>query len=124
MAVPQYLDSYTEEYPGSPLPETGYVSPQVSAGARYGGDAGGRPRVLDRVILPPGNVKWRAGLSASRPLTFYKVGGTWFATGTVPPANATRVVGGGYQTPVTLTELNEMLADGVITQDQYNEAFN
>ena len=123
MALTEYLDEYTSYYPPSAAPDEGYIVPSVIAGAVYGASAGDEPKVLDgfweeRSVDP----LWSRFNTSQKALTFYKVGSAWFSSTGSAPSNADTVVGGGYRSVVTLTQLDEMLSDGVINQTQYDGA--
>lgn len=119
-----YFDVYTAEYPVSgSLPETGYLAPTVVSalgGATVEDDAevlGNRWR--DR---SPGDELWRRKRLSRTPTTFAKRNGAWSAHVGFVPAVADRVIRGGYEEPVTLTELDELLAAGLISSDDRNAA--
>lgn len=61
-------------------------------------------------------------IGARTGVTFYRIGSTWYATNGRAPDDAEHWVGGGYQSPMSLAELDALLAQGLITQEVYDEA--
>lgn len=79
------------------------------------------PTTLSNFWRPvrPGDFLWRrVGVAPPQGLTFAKTDGVWSLHTRRVPSNADRVIRGGYQEPVTLTELDELLAAGLITSAQ------
>lgn len=115
-----YLSTYTAQYPGSVTAESGYVFSALDAVGYGGVDL---PKVLDGVWEERSERSPIATRVAARfpAKTFIKVADTWRQVKTIPPVYD-RLVGGGYASPITLTELNELLAAGLITTAEYNSA--
>ena len=119
-----YLATYTAKYPASAdaLPETGYLAPAVRA-AVAGLAAARRAQVLSNYWADSnrGDELWERVGSSYEPLSFVKRSGVWTAHRGTPPTGD-RVILGGYAEPVTLTELNELLAAGLITSEDRDAA--
>ncbi len=119
-----YTATYTSEYPASAgQVETGYSFPAIITGTVLGASAGD-PQTMDGFW--PGRdhedgFLFRRVTSASKALTLVKVDGVWSAVKLVP-ASYDRLIGGGYESTVSLTELDELLTASLITSDQYNAA--
>jgi hypothetical protein len=115
-----YLAAYTAEYPISAgLVEEGYLltSPDLTAIVHVQPGT----RVLGKTLRKKPDPLWGRTAMSYVAQTFIKQSGVWSSVSKIPPDHD-RLVGGGYSNVLTLTELNELLAAGLITQDQYDDS--
>ncbi len=118
-----YQDGYTDSYGDNA--EVGYVVPHASAGAVYGFEASGQATVMSGVLgrnqIPVQRLWARVQLSTLPTVYGYRNGAWEIVAEPVDYTQFDRVVG-GRQDEVTLTDLNDMVSDGVITTEQKNQA--
>lgn len=119
-----YLSTYTTEYPSSAgLVEEGYSFPSIVAGVRLGLLAG-KAKVIDGTWQDRDGGQdflMRRTQTSTVPAAFVRSGGAWSSVKMLPPTYE-KVLGAGYETPATLTDLNELRAAGLIDQSQYDAA--
>lgn len=115
-----YTSTYTANYPSSAGVEEGYSFPSISVGSRLALRAD-EPKVLDGWNESEEDFLMSRTSIAPIPATFVRISGSWSQVNLIPPTYE-RLLGGGHETPATLTDLTELLAADLITEDQYDAA--